>query len=237
MISFVTFKWDNPGYRSKFTHQHVNISRSMISRHYPLPHRFICITDNAEGIDPGIEVIPLWNDHANIPNPSWPNGPSCYRRLKVFSKDFEQIAGERFVCLDLDIVFTGDLTKLFSRTEDFLIWNTGNPRIPFCASMFMMTAGKFSQVWDDFDAKTSPQKALESSHMKGSDQAWIAHKLGTKLTGWGVNDGVYSYRDHVTRNFGAKLPKNANTVIFHGKPDPWDYTALQASPWIYDHYY
>jgi hypothetical protein len=236
VISFVTFKWTKPGYRSTFTAAHVNVSRHMIERHYPHPHRFICVTDDPKGIDAGIEVIPIWTDHADIPNPSWPSGPSCYRRLKVFSKEFGQIAGERFVCFDLDMVFTGDLTRLFSRTEDFLIWHTGNPRIPFCASMFMMTAGKFSHVWDDFDPESSPKKALESQ-MKGSDQAWIAHKLGMKLAGWGTNDGVYSYRDHIIRNFAGKLPKNASAVVFHGKPDPWDMTALQASPWIFDHYY
>jgi hypothetical protein len=236
VISIVVFKWSKPGYRSNFTSQNVNITRRMVARHYPKPHRFICVTDDPKGLDEGIEYVPLWNDHAEIPNPSWVGGPSCYRRLKVFSSWFKEIAGERFICLDLDMVFTADLTPIFDRTEDFLIWQTGNPNIPFCASMFMMTAGVHSRVWDDFDGRTSPRLALTSG-MKGSDQAWIAYCLGKKIPGWGLSDGVYSYRDHVMKSHQSKLPRDARVVIFHGRPDPWEYSALQASPWIREFYH
>jgi hypothetical protein len=235
MISIVTFKWSKPGYRSTFTSTHVNVARAMVARHYPLPHRFLCVTDDPVGLDADIEVVPLWNDHASIPNPSWPTGPSCYRRLKVFSDWFGNIAGDRFVCMDLDVVITGDLRPLWDRTEPFLIWQTGNAAIPFCASMFMMTAGVHKNVWDDFNPATSPQQSLTSG-MKGSDQAWIAYCLGKKIPGWGMKEGVYSYRDHCVAKYGCKLPKGARMVMFHGKPDPWQYTALQASPWIHEHY-
>jgi hypothetical protein len=231
VISVVTFKWKKVGYRSTFTAQSVNTARAMVRRHYSKPHRFICITDDPKGLEPGIEYVPLWDDHANIPNPSWPGGPSCYRRLKVFSEEFGEIAGERFVCLDLDVVITGDLTPLWDRTEDFLIWQTGNPNIPFCASMFMMTAGVHHRVWDDFDPNTSPRQALTCG-MRGSDQAWIAYCLGKQTPGWGMAEGVYSYRDHVVKLHKGALPKDARMVIFHGRPDPWDYGVVQSSPWV-----
>lgn len=235
MISVVTFKWHKPGYRSKFTAEHVNTMRAMVRRHYSKPHRFICVTDDPKGLASDIEYIPLWNDHADIPNPSWPAGPSCYRRLKVFSDWFAKIAGERFVCIDLDVVVTGDLDPLFDRTEDFLIWQTGNPSIPFCASMFMMTGGVHRRVWEDFDPLVSPRLALTSG-MKGSDQAWIAYCLGKKIPGWGIQDGVYSYRDHLVKRFAGTLPPHARMVMFHGRPDPWEVNAMNASPWIRKHY-
>jgi hypothetical protein len=231
MISFVVFKWLKAGYRSTFTSKNVNTTRRMVARHYTKPHRFICVTDDGKGLEEGIEVVPLWSDHAEIPNPSWPGGPSCYRRLKVFSEWFGSIAGERFVCLDLDVVITGDLSPLVERSEDFLIWQTGNPNIPFCASMFMMTAGVHRKVWDSFDPKTSPRLALTCG-MKGSDQAWIAYCLGKKIPGWGINEGVYSYRDHVIKNHRGQLPKGARMVMFHGRPDPWEQGAISQSPWI-----
>lgn len=235
MISVICFKWKTPGYRSTFTSQNVNVTRRMVARHYEAPHRFICVTDDPVGIEPGIEVLPLWSDYASIPNPSWPAGPSCYRRLKVFSKDFAAVAGERFVCLDLDVVITGDLKPLWSRTEDFLIWRTGMPTIPFCASMFMMTAGVHHRIWDDFNPAVSPRLALTRG-MKGSDQAWISYCLGNDLPGWGQKEGVHSYRDHLMKQHSGRLPKDARMVMFTGRPDPWEASAQFASPWIRSFY-
>ena len=39
--------------------EYVNRLRNGVARHLSYPHRFICFTDDAEGIDPGIEVFPL----------------------------------------------------------------------------------------------------------------------------------------------------------------------------------
>lgn len=239
LITFVTFKWLKIGYRSRFEAHHVNTMKRMINRGYPDPHRFVCITDDPMGLDPEIEVIPLWRDLADIPNPSWPNGPSCYRRLRVFSDWFAETIGvsygDRIACLDLDAVYRGDLRPTFNRHESFLIWQTGNPRIPFCASMFMFHAGKFEYIWSQFDANRSPRLSL-SSGMKGSDQAWLAYCLGKNIPGWGIREGVYSYRDHILARYGGKLPANAVAVMFHGKPDPWEQVAMKRSPWIAEHY-
>ena len=251
MISFVTFKWKpRPGYRSKFGAQHVNTLASMLERNFKRPHRFICVTDDADGLDWGIETYPLWNDHSDLRNPTWPDGPSCFRRLRAFSKDFAAVAGPRFVCLDLDMVITGDVTPLFTRTEPFLMFRTHIPAIPLCGSIFAMNAGEFSHVWERFDA--NPAKAIgemQRAGHRGSDQAWITHCLGAKVPGWSNKDGVYSYMELVPRKKprrGAiphdlpprhsKLPENAKIVVFTGKPDPWDEEARLVSPWIDEHY-
>ena len=42
------------------------------------PHRFVCITDDAKGIDGDVRVVPIWNDFAHLRGP---NGVNCYRRL------------------------------------------------------------------------------------------------------------------------------------------------------------
>lgn len=236
MIGVVTFKWKKPGYRSAFTSINVNTTKRMVARWYPEPHKFICVTDDPNGLDEDIHYIPLWNDHANVPNPSWPSGPSCYRRLKVLSEWFaELIQCERIVCLDLDAVITSLMTPIFNRTENFLIWQTGNPQIPFCASMFMFKAGAYEWIWKDFDPKLSPRLSITSG-MPGSDQAWLAYCLGKSIPGWGTKDGVYGYKDHILKHHDGRLPVNARAVMFTGKPDPWEGPALQKSPWIRDHY-
>jgi hypothetical protein len=256
VISVVTFKWEKPGYRSVFTSNNVNITYNMAERNYPEPFRFICVTDNPEGLDPRIEVIPLWDDFANVRNPTWVNGPSCYRRLKVFSRWFAEKAGEKFVVLDLDAVITGDLRPLWDRDEDFLIWRPGHQRIPLCGSMFMLRAGAHQEIWDKFDHMISPRLS-NAAGFRGSDQAWITYCLGRDTPGWTTADGVYGFKDHLCKGlrnrpnivlprnlkpkhppgpeYGA-LPADARIVMFTGRPDPWDREAQMLAPWIKEHY-
>jgi hypothetical protein len=235
MLSVVLFKWKKPGYRSTFTHEHVNTMRSMVERCYPDPHRVICITDDSTGIDSRVMRVPLWNNHSNLVNPTWPDkGPSCYRRLRTFSKEFAKIAGERFVCIDLDVVLTRDMRPLWNRPEDFVIYASARANHHYNGSMFLMTAGSRAQVWDDFDPIESPRLAKAAGN-NGSDQAWIQYRLGKKEATWSVKDGVYAFRTDL-RGRERVLPSDARMVVMHGKPDPWEEEAQQKAPWIRQHY-
>lgn len=235
MISVVVFKWSKPGYRSTFTGEHVNTMASMVARTYPDPHRVICVTDDPSGIDPDVMCVPLWTNHNELKNVSWPSvGPNCYPRLRVFSKEFAKIAGERFVCVDLDVVLTGDMRPLWNRTEDFVIYASKTAGYHYCGSMFMMTAGCRAQVWEDFDPATSPAAAKAGGN-NGSDQGWIQHRLGRKEATWHVAHGVYAFRTDLRRR-EEKLPRDARMVIFHGQPDPWQAEAQRMAPWIRQHY-
>lgn len=225
--SVVVFKWRTPGYRSKFTAEHVHIMRDMVRRHYPNPHRFICITDDPTGIEPDVEVYPLWDDHKDLLNPTWgKKGPSCYRRLKTFSPEFERIAGKRFVCIDLDMVIVGDLRPLWDRDEEFVMWADPTGIWPYNGSMFMMNAGCRSQVWTDFDPIESP-KAAAALGYRGSDQAWISYKLGPDEAKWTVYDGVVWCRDVMEANIDRQ-----RVVSFCGPVDPWN----SPEPWVRRHY-
>lgn len=236
MLEVCTFKWKPlKGYRSKFTGEHVNILANMVARNYKHPHRFTCITDDASGIDNAIRVIPLWKDHRDLPSAYGSRNPSCYRRLKVFSKEAEQIIGPRFVVLDLDMVITDDLSPLWDRPEDFVILKSATPppRYLYNGSMLMMSAGVREKVWTEFDPIKSPLET-RVKQMFGSDQAWISLKLGPGEATWDTVDGVYSYRIHLARS-GGVLPQNARIVSFHGDVDPWSPEA-QKLKWVRKHY-
>jgi hypothetical protein len=70
VLTVCCWKWKGPAnYRSQFAAEHVNVLARMVARHYAKPHRFVCITDDAEGIDPEIGIVPLWDDFASIPSP------------------------------------------------------------------------------------------------------------------------------------------------------------------------
>jgi hypothetical protein len=225
----VAFKWKTPGYRSTFKAEHVNTLQRMVERHYHQPHRFICVTDDATGLNSSIEFVPMWTDYAKVVSPHGGGNPSCYRRLKVFSPEMADVFGPRFLCLDLDTVIVADVTPIWDRPEDFVIWGETNPRSYYNGSMFMMTAGTRRQVWEQFDPKTSPAKAKGAGNF-GSDQGWISYCLGPGQPLWTRADGVYSFRVHLEPN-GCKLPPDARIVMFHGKTDP-DSPKAKTLSWV-----
>lgn len=233
--SVVTWKWRKPGYRSKFTSHHVNVMASMVRRHYRPDLRVICITDDPAGLDPSIEAVPLWDECSDIPNPTWTGGPSCYRRLRAFAPEFEDIAGRRFVSIDLDAVIVGDLTPLWDRPEDFVIFDPEMRGFRYNGSMWLMTAGARRQVWDRFDPERSP-KLSHAAGLKGSDQAWIHYVLGGDEAVWKMDDGVISYHPHLVKKYKGRLPAHARVIAFHGKPDPWEIGHDIRSRWVLQNY-
>jgi hypothetical protein len=236
MLTVVTWKWKpQPGYRSSYPPSTVNTLAAMIRRHYPHPHRMVCVTDDPAGIDPRVEILPAWDDFANIPSPHGGKNPSCYRRLRLFHPDAAQWFGERYVSLDLDVVITGDLTPLWHRPEPIVFWGDTNP-LPgshYNGSMMLMTAGSRPQVWTDFDPAKSPQLSLKARCF-GSDQGWISYRLGKGEAKWTRADGVYSFRNELQKT--KQLPANARIVVFHGRIDPWSAEAQHGWPWVREHY-
>lgn len=234
MLSVVCWRWAPfKGYRSTYSPETVHTLAAMVRRHYPDPHRFICCTDDPTGIDPSIEIVPIWNDLATVPHPTSPTHPSCYRRLKAFSKEARDWFGKRFVSVDLDCVIMGDLRPLWNRPEDFVGLAGTQPPTRYNGSMFLLTAGARRGVWEDFNPKYSPGLA-KAQGFYGSDQAWLSYKLGPDEATWTVKDGIYSYRLHV-QPLDGQLPPDARVVVFNGKRDPWSPDAAKLG-WVRAHY-
>lgn len=236
MLTVLTFKWTAPpGYRSKFEGRHVDVLRRMVRRHYRKPHRFVVVTDDPTGIkEKDVEIYRLWPTFSTVANPSGRKNPSCYRRLRIFARNAGEWLGDRFVCLDLDTVIVDDMAPLWDRTDDFVIWRSSTKGNFYNGSMILMNAGARPQVWTDFDPELSP-RLTHGARLYGSDQAWIAYKLGGGEKTWGPEDGVLSMRNDVVNRSG-KLPPGARIVFFHGKGDPWEPEVYNRYPWIRESY-
>lgn len=252
MLTVVCWKWKplNPDFRSKFDATHVNTLYRMVERNYAKPFRLVCITDDPSGIEDRIETFPLWDTYRTVPSPLGLDYPACYARLVAFHPDFARIVGERFVSIDLDTVIVGDVTELWDREEDFVIWENNTFKnwlpgqtlapdaetvvTPYNGSMWMMTPGARREVYDDFDPVHSPIKT-HNAQLVGSDQAWIFYRLGPKEATWTKDDGVYAWRSHL-RNRNYRLPTECRIVFFQGNEDPWTASAKKKAPWIVEHY-
>jgi hypothetical protein len=233
MISIVAFKWTpHPNYRSKFGPETVNTLFAMLRRHYATPFRAVCVTDDHRGIDSSIDIVPLWPDFGNMLSPHGSSRPSCYRRLKMFGPDAGALFGPRFAIMDLDCVITGDVTPIFDRPEEFIMWGETHPRTFYNGSLMLMNAGARRQVWDRFDPRTSPRKAQRAGHY-GSDQGWISYCLGPKEAKFTTKDGVYSYRIHLSQS--TALPSNCRLIFWNGRLDPWS-PEVQHLPWVKEFY-
>ena len=232
VLTVVTWKWHRPGYRSAFTGEHVNKLAAMVAKHYPYPHKVICVTNEPTGIDSAITVIPDDKDFEDVPSPHGGMNPTCYRRLRGWHPNAAQWFGERFVSIDLDTVITADVSSIWNRPEPVVLYS--DPLYParqYCGAMVLMTAGAHPEVWNDFDPATSPRLAMAAGK-RGSDQAWISYKLPRQAT-WGREDGVYSYRRDIEAT--GRLPSDAKIVMFHGRTDPWSPEA-QKLWWVRRHY-
>lgn len=235
MITVVCWRWKAPyRYRSSYAPQTVYALRDMVARHYPHPHRFVCVTDDPRGLE-DVETFPIWREGIEILPPEGLNWPSCYVRLKAFSDDAYAWFGPRYVSLDLDTVIVDDLTPLFDRPEEFVIWNeTDWPGVQhYNASIWLLASGTRTRVWDEFDRRNSPRVAYQAG-CRGGDQAWISFLLGPGEATFTAADGVLSYRRHIVPN-GGRLPSHARIVNFHGPVDPWS-PAAQALPWVREHW-
>jgi hypothetical protein len=233
-LTVVCWKWQAAkAYRSTFGAEAVNTLRRMVARHYARPHRFCCVTNDADGLDPQVEVIPDREDFKDLPSPHGGHNPSCYRRLRLFEPEAGATFGPRFVSLDLDCVIVRDMVPVWDRHEHFVIWGDTNPKTLYNGSMMLLHAGARPKVWTDFDPKRSPLRAMQHGNF-GSDQAWISYSLGKGEAKWTREDGVYSYRNEI-RTRGGQLPPNARIVMFHGLTDPWSPEA-QRLPWVRQHW-
>lgn len=232
MLDIVTWLWrGNPQYHSQFTAEHVNILGRMLGRNMRMPFRLSCITDMPEGIDSSIRIIPLW------PSPNietHPGRPNCFRRLKMFSHEMHDLIGPRFASMDLDCVITSEVTPIFQRQEDFIMWGDTARNTSYNGSLVLMNAGARAQVWSQFDPRKA-KAAISAAQIVGSDQAWISLVLGPDEKKFGLRDGVYSYRQHILRLNLTQLPGDCRIVFFHGREDP-DHPRPQTNAWVREHY-
>lgn len=194
MLTVLTWLWRQPVSRYKYTAHDVNLWAAMVSRNLSLPHRLCCVTDQPDGIDSSVEIIPLPDVFADLRSEVWDrrhrDGPQCWRRLHMWHPEAERWYGKRFVCMDLDCVITDSLDPVFDRPEDLVLYRGTSGRRPYNGSMLLMTAG-CRDIYHRINQKlvTDATKVFV-----GSDQAVFSYLLGQGEATWGPDDGVYWYK-------------------------------------------
>jgi len=215
----------------------------MVSRNLNTKFRFVCFTENSNGIRPEVEI-------QNLPELKLPSGSTerGWRKLAILKKDLGDLTGVTLF-LDLDVVIVGKLDVFFNKTGDFLIAHDKkkSKKKEGNSSVFRFEIGKYSQILDNFE-KNSEQIKKQFRH----EQAYLSgeiDKLG-KLEFW-PDDWVPSFKYKCCPSWfkswfkSPSIPKGARVIIFHGLPNPPDaikgqsgkwYRHIQPSPWIKDYW-
>lgn len=160
----------------------------------------------------------------------------CFARLRMFDPEWQLQHGilpdERVVCLDLDLIVTGDLDPLFDRPEPFVILqgvNASNP-CPYNGSVWMLRGGYRPDVWSDFSLDAAQRIPL---HEFPDDQGWFWQKL-PGAAGWqaGSKSGIYGFQKPGWPK-GDALPAGARLIAFPGWRDPSKFAHLD---WVRTHW-
>lgn len=242
-VNVLCIKWGK-----KYGPDYVNKLHNMVGRNLRRPFRFVCLTDDAAGIDPQIEVKPIpaiGFDEFDQRKPwTFAHG---WLKLTSFASPLYDLQG-RTLFLDLDIVILDSLDPFFDQKGDFIVikeWDksdgTGN------TSAYLYTIGAHTDALD---------------HLKNNYPASIANVRNEQefITGYLSRQGKLSYWPEVwCRSFKRHclrrglmgwfappvIPPGARIIAFHGKPNPPDaiagvsgkwYRRVMPTQWVADHW-
>ena len=242
-VNVLCIKWGK-----KYGPEYVNKLHSMVSRHLHRPFRFVCLTDDAAGIAPAVEVkpIPMVGFDEFDQRKSWTFGHG-WLKLTSFANPLYDLQG-RTLFLDLDIVILDSLDPLFEQTGEFIVikeWDkkdgTGN------TSCYLYTIGAHADALEhlqrDYPASIASVR---------NEQEFITLYLARqgKLSYW-PEEWCRSFKRHCLQPglMGwfkpPTIPQGARLIAFHGKPNPPDaiagnsgkwYRRVLPTQWVADHW-
>jgi hypothetical protein len=233
MLAVVCFQW-NTGYR-EYRPEYVNALARGVKRNLPVPHRFVCITEETKGFSAEVEVFPTPRealDAAKIQSPEGPRFPSSYRRLWAFSEEAKAL-GDRILMLDIDCIITSNLEPLLEPQDDFIGWRPSSlwgKEQRVAGGTWLLKAGSRTDVWTNF-SRQGVARARAAGY-RGSDQAWISYCMGPNVSLWPQHCGIYQAQQMKKQGFRV-LPKDARIVHFNGGAKAW---TLRHIPWIAEHF-
>ncbi len=242
-VNVLCIKWGR-----KYGPEYVIKLHAMVRRHLTRPFRFVCLTDDAQGIDPSIEVKPIpavgFAEFDTRQPWTFAHG---WLKLTSFAQPLYDLGG-RTLFLDLDIVIVDNIDCFFEEQGDFCVireWDkkdgTGN------TSVYLYTIGAHADVLAYLN-NNYPAALAEVRN----EQEFITSYLGRqgKVSYWPAPWCVSFKRHCVPRGLlnwvrAPSIPPGAKIIAFHGKPNPPDaiaghsgkwYRRVPPTQWVADHW-
>ena len=196
--------------------EYVNKLYAMVARNLPdgMPGRFVCFTDDADGLLPQVETRPIMGEGLE----GW------WAKLWLFSDEAFEL-GDRIVYLDLDTVIIGPLDDIVSYDGPFAALRDFYRPEALQSSVMSWESGYMTDIWDRWEEAGRPI-------IDGGDQEWIRRVVmdfphfDRRVDFWqDLFLGVFcSYK----RDCHPYPPTAARVVVFHGEPRPHNC----GQPWV-----
>ena len=231
MKNVVCIKWGE-----KFGVEYVNKLYNAVQRNLSLKHRFICLTDDAEGIVAGVETFDIPRADLKI----------CWNKLALFDRGIHNIEGQ-ILFLDLDVVIVKPIDDLFlfqpeSKFVSIKEWVSVDYALPdmtpFNASAMRFDVGAYPFIVEDFykqrdvtlieeiffdeaASKLGQSEKITYNDLEGfpprvfnGDQEWEYYML------YKNNVKVDYYPEGWLASYRYGFDSKARVIVFHGEPKP-----------------
>lgn len=210
--------------------EYVNVLYRACRAHITGDFRFVCLTNEADGLLDEVEVHPIPDiglEHRHYYHGAWP-------KIAVFQEQLYGLNG-RCLFIDLDTVIWGSLDPLFEVPGALVAINNApwsqetQPRT--MSSVFAFDCGSLGHVVTDLQAN---RDELISRH--DIEQEYLHHAV-RGIRYW-PQEWLVSFKYHLRRTlildrFLPPLPPPASArfVVFHGRPRPIDLVRPPRGNW------
>ncbi len=236
MATVVCFRWFDA-----FPASYVTVLRNAVRANLSREHRFVCITDNPDGLDASIESLPL----PEMGIPDYHKRHGCWPKVAMFKAGLLE-PDDPTLFLDLDIVIRESLDPFFDRLEQrrglqaLREWNptlwsllplSMRPHRGVQSSIVGFYPGEQACVYDRFMAN----QQAEFSRFP-NDQTYLT-SAAANLEYWPY-EWTASFKRHCVKYYPLsklmpqiKEPRKAKIVVFHGDPRPVDVVPMGNYKW------
>lgn len=215
--SVLCMKWG-----TLYSAEYVNVLFRACQAHITGEFRFVCLTDEAADLLPGIEVFPI----PDIGLDTWHYFNGAWPKVGVFDHHLYDLQG-RVLFIDLDSVVCGSLDEMFDRPGALVAINSqpwsqkpGGPRT--MSSVFAFDVGTLGFVVDRL--KASRDSLVKQYHI---EQDYL-HGVVDTIAYW-PDEWIISFKYHlrrpliIDRFLEPKVPLPGTKILaFHGRPRPID---------------
>ena len=224
-VNVVCLKWGLERYPSYY----VNRLYAGVKRNLSRPFRFVCFTNEPEGLADGVEALPVPPPPPGLTGHKW---PTVYTKLALFKDGCGGLSGPTLF-LDIDQIITGPLDRFFDyKPGEFCIIHNWIERRKLLfrrrpkignSSCFRFEAGKMNRVWEAFASDLG--RAYDKKRF-ATEQAFMTWAVGLDSVNWWPEDWVASFKRVCHRLFPLNLflppkpPAGASILCFHGDPSP-----------------
>lgn len=228
-MNVVCLKWG-----TKFPPEYVNHLFCGVKRNLTIPFTFYCVTDDGEGLNPEINVLPIKYTNIGESVAGW------WSKVQLFAPDIG-FSGRVFY-LDLDTLITGNIDHIVSCDQQFIVlqdfMHPDNDNMG--SGIMAWNTDKVGHIWKNF-YYNNPTQIARSFHPHG-DQRYIQRVQIHRAYWQKIFPGeVVSFKLHCR----IGLPSEAKLVCYHGTPSIYESInkttksqvgAISPTPWVKEYW-